>query len=398
MTTLNVAIVVDGLGEHWLGGVNYYRNLVAVFDEAADPDLRLHLLTDDASLFADMPLSTRVSVRTLPMLRRNSPAWTVRKALQVASGRDLQLLAQLKRLDVRAVFFKYVAGAGAAGIPTFPWIPDFQSQHLPELFPRSIVTSERKKAELCVRRADGLVLSSQATCDDAVRLFGADRRKLHVLRFAPKIDFQPLGSAALRDQAFARYGIDRPYVFLPNQYWQHKNHLLVAQALRSMREGGGALPLIVSTGKTLDLRTPDYFAEFDAFIHDHGLAEHYRVLGVIPRQDMLVLLAHSVAVLNPSRFEGWSTTVEEAKAMGKRLLVSDIAVHREQVAGRPDAQRFGVDDAPALAALLVDLQRRHAADAVTAHPPRPDPSLFAAFSAQYIGLLRKLAARQLTTP
>jgi len=38
----------------------------------------------------------------------------------------------------------------------------------------------------------------------------------------------------------------------------------------------------------------------------------------------------SNSLINPSFFEGWSTTVEEAKSMGKRIILSDIEVHREQ--------------------------------------------------------------------
>ncbi len=392
MTVLNIAIAVDGLSEHWLGGVNYFRNLVTVFDAAADPGLRLHLLTDEPGFFNDLHPSPRVMVHALGMLKRKSPAWVLRKALVLATGRDTQLLAQLKHHDVRAVLFKYVEGASAAGIPTLPWIPDFQFKHLPELFPPSVVTALQKKAQLYIRRADGLILSSQAACDDAVSLFGADRRKLHVLRFAPKVNFEPLQSASLRDEVFARHGIARPYVFLPNQYWQHKNHQVVVRALKLLRDEGRPAPLIVSTGKTEDPRSPAYFTEFEAGVRAQGLTVDYRILGVIPRQDMLVLLAHSLAVLNPSRFEGWSTTVEEAKSVGKPLLVSDIAVHREQVAGRSDAQCFGTDDAAALAALLEGLARRHAGDGATSHPPRPDPSLYTAFTAQYIALLKAVAS------
>jgi glycosyltransferase involved in cell wall biosynthesis len=61
------------------------------------------------------------------------------------------------------------------------------------------------------------------------------------------------------------------------------------------------------------------------------------------------------ALLNPSRFEGWSTTVEEAKAVGTPMLLSDIPVHREQA---PNARFFGTEDAAALA------------DAIEASPPR----------------------------
>lgn len=390
MTVLNIAMAVDGLSEHWLGGVNYFRNLVTVFDAAADPGLRLHLFTDEASYFDDLRPSPRVALHSLSMLKRKSPAWVLRKALLVASGRDLQLLARLKQHDVRAVLFKYVEGASAAGIPTLPWIPDFQFKHLPELFAPAVVADLQKRAERYIRHADGLILSSQAACEDAVNLFGADRGKLHVLRFAPKLDFVPLQSASLRDEVFARHAVTRPYVFLPNQYWQHKNHAVVLQAMKLLRDAGRPAPLVISTGKTDDPRDPAYFSGFEAGVRAHGLADDYRILGVIPRQDMLVLLAHSRAVLNPSRFEGWSTTVEEAKALGKPLLVSDIAVHREQVAGRADARCFGVDDPQALAALLEGLAQQQQGDA-TAHPPRPDPGLYAAFMAQYLALLRAVA-------
>ncbi len=106
---------------------------------------------------------------------------------------------------------------------------------------------------------------------------------------------------------------------------------------------------------------------------------------------MLVLLAHAVAVINPSRFEGWSSSVEEAKALGKPLIVSDIPVHREQVAGRTTADLFGVDDADALAGLLSKYAAR--AGTVNDHAPKPEPALYRSFQAQFIAVLDSLAHR-----
>jgi glycosyltransferase involved in cell wall biosynthesis len=54
------------------------------------------------------------------------------------------------------------------------------------------------------------------------------------------------------------------------------------------------------------------------------------LLGVIPYADVAALMQASVALLNPSLFEGWSTPVEEARALGVPLLLSDLDVHREQ--------------------------------------------------------------------
>jgi glycosyltransferase involved in cell wall biosynthesis len=62
-----------------------------------------------------------------------------------------------------------------------------------------------------------------------------------------------------------------------------------------------------------------------------------------------------MALINPSRFEGWSTTVEEAKSFGVPLILSDIDVHREQTGGA--ARYFGIDDPGMLADQLWEVSQ-----------------------------------------
>jgi len=73
---------------------------------------------------------------------------------------------------------------------------------------------------------------------------------------------------------------------------------------------------------------------------------------MIPLPHVFALLRGSIALINPSRFEGWSTTVEEAKSFGVPMVLSDLEVHREQAAGT--ARYFGTDDPVALADHLAD--------------------------------------------
>lgn len=58
----------------------------------------------------------------------------------------------------------------------------------------------------------------------------------------------------------------------------------------------------------------------------------------------------SVAVINPSLFEGWSTTVEEAKSLGVPLILSDLSIHREQTGGA--ASFFNPEDPTDIARVL----------------------------------------------
>ena len=77
------------------------------------------------------------------------------------------------------------------------------------------------------------------------------------------------------------------------------------------------------------------------------------ILGKSPYQDVQALTIESKALINPSLFEGWSTIVEEAKSLGKRIILSDINVHKEQ---NPDGGiYFPVHDAEKLAKIMIDI-------------------------------------------
>lgn len=114
-----------------------------------------------------------------------------------------------------------------------------------------------------------------------------------------------------------------------------------------MMKAQGTPGLVLATGHTEDYRHPDFFETLLRHVEACGLTENFRVLGVVPYEDLAALMCHAVAVINPSRFEGWSTSVEESKSFGCKVLLSDIPVHREQSPER--ASYFDPDDAAALA-------------------------------------------------
>ena len=85
-----------------------------------------------------------------------------------------------------------------------------------------------------------------------------------------------------------------------------------------------------------------YFGELNQKIDSYNLKPQIAILGLIPHRDIYRLIRQSAFVLNPSFFEGWSTTVEETKSIGKGIVLSDIDVHREQ--DPPQAKYFNPYD------------------------------------------------------
>jgi glycosyltransferase involved in cell wall biosynthesis len=126
-----------------------------------------------------------------------------------------------------------------------------------------------------------------------------------------------------------KFGLPEKFFYLPNQFWKHKNHLMVVKALGLLKKMGQCVHVVCS-GNQNDYRHPQYWQDLHRAISENGVAEQLILLGMIPADDVFPLLRQSIAVINPSLFEGWSTTVEEAKSLGKRVLLSDIPVHVEQ--------------------------------------------------------------------
>ena len=132
-----------------------------------------------------------------------------------------------------------------------------------------------------------------------------------------------------RETLMARFNIKGPYFHLPNQFWRHKNHGSVIDAIKLARSNGRKFT-VAATGNTNDHRFPGYFVELMNRVRDAGCVDDFKVLGLVSIVDLAGLMHYSIGVINPSFFEGWSTTVEEAKSRGKTIILSDIPVHREQ--------------------------------------------------------------------
>jgi glycosyltransferase involved in cell wall biosynthesis len=128
------------------------------------------------------------------------------------------------------------------------------------------------------------------------------------------------------------YQLPERFYFLPNQFWRHKNHLNVIEALKQIKHSGSDV-VIVASGNAKDGRNPEHPQRVLDLVKNYGLEGNFIFLGLIPFQHILPLMRLSAAVVNPSFFEGWSTTVEEAKAVGAPMVLSDLPIHREQADG-----------------------------------------------------------------
>src|SRR5207247_5452966 len=96
----------------------------------------------------------------------------------------------------------------------------------------------------------------------------------------------------------------------------------------------GRMVHIVCTGSGFDFRRRDYFGQVKNYVDDHALGEQVHFTGLLPRAEQIAILRRSLAVLQPSRFEGWSTVIEDAKSLGKPCVARDLPGHRAHLGAR----------------------------------------------------------------
>ena len=351
-------------GAAWQGGRNYLWNLLAAITAQTDRTIQPVLLVRPDEDLGDLRMPGVEVVETDQRLD-STRARTVGRVLELAVRRNPIERHWLRRANVDVL--SHAPPVGRA-LPTVSWIPDVQHRHLPQLSSRR----ERFMRDLLfgeiLRDATFTLASSEAARADLIRFYQPDPARVRVLRFVSQPRVATLLPLA---ELVAKFHIPPRFVHLPHQLWKHKNHELVVEALRAAPD-----VTVVATGPREDYRHADVYAQLLARVHAAGVAGRFLHLGLVSFPELISLMHHAVAVVNPSRFEGWSTTVEEAKSLGKRVLVSDLAVHREQAPAR--ASYFGVDDAPALAALLGEAwasydaaeDRRAAASAAAELPAR----------------------------
>ena len=246
-----------------------------------------------------------------------------------------------KKLNIDILSHTLLPLGRNSSIKSFPWLGDFQYYYYPDNF--SVKNRILKKINImfCAKHSTKIILSSTDSRNDLKKISIGAYRKSVVNQFS--FGLIKKNKILTLKQIKKKYNIKYNFFYLPNQYFVHKNHIVVLKALRDILKNKNNKKItIISTGLNNDHRNKEYYKNVKFFINHNNLGSNYLYLGIVPYNDVQSLMYHSVALINPSKFEGWSSSVEQAKSMGKKIILSNIKVHKEQKPKR--AQYFNQDD------------------------------------------------------
>lgn len=371
----------------WAGGYNYQRNLFEALNRHS-PGAVVPVLfagtADDPEEIAVLASIPGVEVVRSPVFDHAATglARATDLARAIVFGLDAPAAAAFTASRIDMVFESARFFGWRLPFPAVAWFPDFQHRLLPHLFSRSAYW--RRDLGFRVQIASGrhIMVSSASALGDLKRFYPGVSNGVSVVRFAT----EPRAGLLATDpfDVMAQYRLPARYFYLPNQFWRHKNHRIVVDALDLLKRRGLDV-VVAASGSTQDSRDPDLFETTMSQVRSRGLEANFRHLGMIPLDHVYALLRASMALINPSECEGWSTTVEEAKSFGVAMVLSDIDVHREQTEG--GAQYFGIRDAEALADHMSHIVQTSGPTIVRNLLPNLEPRV-EAFVADFVRLTR----------
>lgn len=265
--------------------------------------------------------------------------------LLVIPGGEQALLTLCRDHGIDAVLPLTAALSAAFPVPWIGYIFDFQHRALTRYFS----ARERRRRDrlfgALLARASVVIANAQAVLADARRFAGHFPAELIALPFsaAPSAAWFDTDPAATQQ----KYGVGRRYFMISNQFWIHKRHDLAFRAFALLTAEHPDVEL-VCTGATEDWRSPGYFQTLMKFVNAKGLSRRIHILGLIDKLDQIALMRGTIAVIQPTEFEGGpgGGAVFDAVSLGVPTVVSDIPVNCE--IARYVTRYFRADDGGSL--------------------------------------------------
>ena len=332
--------------KNWMGGHNYLKNLSSIINSRLKKQIELKFIKIENESLENVDIKKFNKIVTIK--KHNN---FLIKILNYIYDFSLNKVIK-KELDI--YFELSYAGLLSNNRNIISWIPDFQHRRLPDMFSFSEYWKREIIFKIKILFRRNIIVSSYDAKKDCINFYNKNPKHIHVLRFSIYTNLKK--HTKKLNYLKKKYKLNKNYIYVPNQFWIHKNQEVILKALEYIKSKNlkiyNKIPQIIFSGRAFDFRSRDHVQKILKRINSSSISDKVKYLGVIPLDDVYKLNANCLCLINPSFFEGWSTTVEEAKSFGTPKILSNIPIHKEQ---SPKSIFFNPDNYEDLAKILINI-------------------------------------------
>jgi len=225
-------------------------------------------------------------------------------------------------------FFFYLFEKKNKKIKSLGYIADLQHKYLSNFFKKWQIKYRDEINRKILNNSKKVIVNSHQTKKDILKFYKfVKKKKIIKIPFLPTINKNFLNCDI---NVLKKFGINKKYFIVSNQFWLHKNHKIVFKAFSIFLKKNPQI-MLICTGSTLDHRNKHYFSEVLELIKSLNIKSSIKILNYIKKNEQISLMKKSIAVIQSTSFEGGpgGGSVKDAIALGVPTIISDISVNKE---------------------------------------------------------------------
>lgn len=304
-------------GKSWMGGIYYIKNMLNILSFIPDFDKTYNIYLCIDTEFINEFSQLNIEIHYIKKSDKEE------QILEIFDKYKIDIVMPVVQLPCSCLINE----------ACIYWIPDFQEIYYPENFSLRELKERSIRNSYMAENHKQIILSSKDALADYNSLYSEYNKNVSVVHFSAYIeDMVSRMSDEYVAKVMKQYDISFDYIFTSNQFWKHKNHEVLFRAISFIKENYGMDIHLVCTGfmNSYGKENDEYVEKLMKIIETNNLEGNIHLLGLIGREEQLAIMRNADALIQPSLFEGWGSSVEEAKVMGKYIVASDLEVHKEQ--------------------------------------------------------------------
>ena len=352
--TKTIGIYID-FHQGWIGGINYLINIINSFnylEKTKKPEVIIFSSIKKGDV---KTLITYPNVKFVEIIKQSYFLTFIKSLI---NNKNFFIHEKMKECDLIYPFNDFPIKKKPKRTKFISWIPDFQHKIYKRNFSFFNLILREYRFKLINRNSDLLILSSNDAIKDYEIFYNKTAKKVEVIPFVSVIEEDYKNKEILK-----RYDlIENQYFIVSNQFHVHKNFEIVINSFEKFYCKNKEYKLIITGTAGKNNR---YYSRILDLVTDQKSKKNIIFTGFLKKSDVLSLIYFSKCLIQPSKFEGWNTAIEDCKSMGVSVIASNIGVHLEQL--KDQGNYFNINDPETLEHLFFNHKQLKKSELPTNH-------------------------------
>jgi glycosyltransferase involved in cell wall biosynthesis len=219
-----------------------------------------------------------------------------------------------------------------------------ENMEFPEVSHNRVFEKREYLYSKSLKKSFKVVVDSNCSKKYTIDKYNLDSKRLEVLKYLPNIRISNNESPI---DIKKKYGLNNDYIFYPAQFWAHKNHVYILDAIKILKSNNILIDVVFSGADKGTLKHVLKKAK------SYGIDDLVHYIGFAPNEEIPYLYEQSLALVMPTYLGPTNIPPLEAFAYGTPVCYSDTPFFREQVGGA--AFFMDLNDSESLVNHLLDI-------------------------------------------